>query len=104
MRIGLAERTVVTALAHASVLVRNSAFWTFLNSLLKLWKVDDYLFCVEGKNLTSAELQAKLSEGEEVVKAVYRFAPLHPPPPFLLSSLTRFGSSSYQEGLWKELT
>lgn len=38
MRIGLAERTVVTALAHASVLVRNSAFFfgTLLHFFLSL--------------------------------------------------------------------
>lgn len=58
-----------------------------------------YVF-VEGKKLTSAELQVKLSEGEEVVKAVYRFVP---PPPFLLPSL-RSGESSYQESLWKKWT
>lgn len=53
----------------------------------------------EGKNLTSAELQVKLSEGEEAVKAVYRFV-----PPPLLTSLTGLGQYSYQENLWKKLT
>jgi DNA ligase-1 len=75
MRLGLAERTVVVALAHASVIVRNSTVpWVGL--LPGVCGLTPPRFVpAEGAKLSSEQLKEKLDEGVGIVKAVYRCAP-----------------------------
>lgn len=63
LRIGLAERSLVIALAHAMVLKENGEQHCLRRA---------HLTGSDGKKLSPESMSQKLEEGAEIVKAVYR--------------------------------
>jgi DNA ligase-1 len=66
LRIGLADKTLVVALAHAIVLKNLGRSFLVLSS--------PPLTMTEGKDTPHDKIAAKLEKGADIVKSVYRYA------------------------------
>jgi DNA ligase-1 len=66
LRIGLADKTLVVALAHAIVL-------RDLGKSAVSWLCSFPTDQAEGKNTPHGQIAAKLEQGADIVKSVYRF-------------------------------
>lgn len=69
LRIGLAEKTLVTALAHAIVLKEVGEYSAY--STVK-FSAKPSIIILGSKKLPEGKLAEKLAKGAEAVKAVYR--------------------------------
>lgn len=69
LRIGNAERSVLVALAHAAVLAEKETGVHFGRILFST----HLSLVVAGKKWSQEKLATRLTEGAEIVKAVYRY-------------------------------